>query len=65
MEKFGTDTSFIKPSTGSGARGSSDGSMFGKTGPIVLSKDDAKNPSRYRTAKAEALKEGRDLQIAE
>lgn len=49
--------------SGSGATGNDSGSRPG--GQFVISREDARNPQRYRAAKAQADKAGRELQIVD
>lgn len=58
---------FARAFEGNGTSGSGapSGGTFRKGGTIVLSRDDAKDPVKYRSAKEQAQKAGVDFQIAE
>ena len=58
---------FARAFEGNGTSGSGAPSVgsFRKGGAIILSREDAKDPGKYRTAKEQAQKAGVDFQIAE
>ena len=58
---------FARAFEGNGTSGSGapSGGMFRKGGAIILSRDDAKDPVKYRLAKEQAQKAGVDFQIAD
>jgi hypothetical protein len=52
---------YVQPSTGSDSNGGSEAS---RSGAITLSRDEAKNPAKYRAAQERARKEGKEFKIA-